>query len=107
MHLSDRELKEVQSVLRRHLPRDCHVMVYGSRSHGRNLKPFSDLDICLKAPAQVDREAVAQLRQAFVECDLPFQVDVVDWALLEPEFRAAISADLLPLVVWHPVGWTQ
>ena len=101
MHISDVELKQVQAILRRHLPADAHVLVYGSRSHGRNLKPFSDLDLCLRAPAQIPAEVMARLRQSFEDSDLPYQVDIVDWSQLRPEFRAAISKDLLPLALYQ------
>ena len=104
MYVRDTELKQVQAILRRHLPADAHVSIFGSRSHGRNLKPFSDLDLCLKARAQIPAETMALLRQSFEDSDLPYQVDLVDWAQLQPEFRSAISRDLLPLAVYEVSG---
>ena len=107
MHVSDSELRQVQAILRRHLPADAHVLLYGSRSHGRNLKPFSDLDLCLKARTPIPADVMARLRQSFEDSDLPYQVDLVDWAQLQPEFRSAISRDLLPLAVYEVSGGRQ
>ena len=36
-------------------------------------------------------DALARLREAFSESNLPITVDVVDWQTLDPEFRAAIE----------------
>ena len=99
MHIAEQDLKLVREIVRCCLPDDVHVMVYGSRSTGRNLKPFSDLDLCLKGTAPLSVETLSQLRQAFENSNLPYQVDLVDWAQLQPEFRSAISHDLMPLAV--------
>lgn len=100
MFVTEAELQIVRTILRRHLPGDVRAMVYGSRSTGRNLKPFSDLDLCLRGAAAVDTEAMAGLRRDFADSDLPYRVDVADWMQLAPDFRAAISGDLAPLAVY-------
>lgn len=98
MHISEADLALVQRILAQHLPPDVSVMAYGSRVTGRNLKPFSDLDLCLSAGAwSLPDGLIAQVRQAFEDADLPFRVDVVDRAQCDAAFIAAIDRDCIPL----------
>lgn len=93
MHLDPAELREVQRILAFWAP-DVPVFAYGSRIHGRNLKPMSDLDLCLRAPAPVPDKVRWKLRDAFDISDLPMRVDITDWHDLSDEFRASIEPDL-------------
>ena len=98
MHLAEHDLETVRSILRRHLPDDAKALVYGSRVHGRNLKTYSDLDVCLSWPSgSLPSELMTVLAREFEDSDLPIVVDIVDWSKLQPEFQAAISTDLTPL----------
>jgi uncharacterized protein len=99
MHIPEAALAEVREILRRQVPPGVQVFAYGSRAHGRNLKPFSDLDLCLRGSASVPWEIVARLRIAFEESDLPFRVNVVDWARLKRNFREVISDDFVQIFV--------
>lgn len=95
MYLANDQLVRVSRILARHVPRDVQVLFFGSRVHGRSLKPRSDLDICLKGPAPLPARVLAELKDAFAESDLPIRVDVVDWWQLSEEFKKAITADLV------------
>lgn len=97
MHLDNNGRAEVRRILDSTLPPKVQVFAFGSRVHGRNLKPYSDLDLCLKSDAPIPAEVLSKLNAAFEESLLPFKIDIVDWALISPEFRAAIAADLEPL----------
>lgn len=98
MHISEADLALVQRILAGHLPPGVKVMAYGSRVTGRNLKPFSYLDLCLSAGASALPDGlIAQLRQAFEDADLPFRVDLVDRAQCDAAFLAAIDRDCVPL----------
>lgn len=96
MHLPDRAHQAVRDILRQYLPPLYAVHVFGSRATGRNLKPFSDLDLCVTGPMPLDNVILARLRAAFDESDLPFKVDLVDWHDLSGEFCRAITPDLTP-----------
>lgn len=72
--------------------------VFGSRVSGRNFKPTSDLDICLKGTAPVAPRVLRQVKDAFEVSDLPMRVDVLDWHDVSPGFRAAIEDQLERLV---------
>ncbi len=96
IHIEPDDLTEVREILERHVPR-VPVYIFGSRSHGRQLKPFSDLDICLKGEKPVPTSTISGLKDAFAESNLPFKVDVVDWQALPDYFREVIAVDLRPL----------
>lgn len=98
MYLASTDLAIVRCILAEHLPPDITVMAYGSRAHGRNLKPFSYLDLALAAHGRPVKFALlGRLRQAFEDSDLPFRVDVIDLERCDPSFRALIAGDLVHL----------
>lgn len=68
---------------------DHGVWVFGSRA-GSTTKPFSDLDLVVLGDQALSLQTLANLREAFSESDLPYRVDVVDWASTSDEFRAVI-----------------
>lgn len=97
MHLDNSACAEVRRILDHNLPPGVQVFAFGSRVHGRNLKLYSDLDLCLRGAAPVPAAILSKLNEAFEDSLLPFKVDLIDWTVISPEFRAAIIADLEPL----------
>jgi uncharacterized protein len=97
MHLGDDHRGELRRVLARSLPAGVNVYAFGSRVHRRNLKPYSDLDLCLLGDQPVSAAVLAKLDADLEDSQLPFKVDIVDWAALSSEFRYAIAGDLTPL----------
>ncbi len=91
LRLERHQLDLVCSILERHLP-GVEVWAFGSRVHGENLKPFSDLDLALITREPLAPLAWAELKDAFSESELPFKVDLVDWATTSDKFRALIQA---------------
>lgn len=89
-------IQVVHDILGHALPPGTQIFVFGSRATGKRLKPFSDLDLCLKGKGELPPQLIAAITQAFADSSLPIKVDVVDWAALTPEFQRAISADLTP-----------
>jgi predicted nucleotidyltransferase len=82
MHLSVDQRADLGRILARNLPASVRVFAFGSRVHGRNLKPYSDLDLCLRD-------------------DQPVPSSVQARAALSAEFRDAIARDLEPFVRAH------
>jgi predicted nucleotidyltransferase len=91
LFLADRALHTVRAILGRQLPVGIKAFAFGSRAHGRNMKPFSDLDICLRADQALPEELIAGIAEAFRESNLPFRVDIVDWHAVAPDFQDAIK----------------
>ncbi len=81
----------IAAILREHVP-EATVLAFGSRVTGR-AKPFSDLDLVIDAAHPLSLSCTADLTEAFTESDLPFRVDIVDWATTRPEFRAIMRRD--------------
>lgn len=90
------ELAELKAILAEHVP-ELSVWAFGSRVHGRHLKPHSDLDLALRGEPALAPPRMATLQQAFADSDLPFRVDLVGWATISPEFRALIRAAYIEL----------
>ncbi|KJV29127.1 nucleotidyltransferase family protein [Luteibacter yeojuensis] len=79
----------VSGILRKHVSA-LDVFAFGSRAR-RTAKPFSDLDLVIMTETPLPIAVIAALSEAFSESDLPWKVDVVDWAATNQEFRAIID----------------
>jgi predicted nucleotidyltransferase len=88
LDLTAEQLATVQSILCQHVP-DREVQAFGSRVTGK-AKPYSDLDLVIMGDIPLDFRTVAALKDTFAESDLPFRVDVVEWATTGDNFRAII-----------------
>ena len=93
--VSPNEWAMVAAILRRHVPA-CPVWAFGSRAT-RSAKPYSDLDLAIITPAPMSLALSAALTDDFAESDLPFKVDVVDWATSSEAFRKIIERDRVVL----------
>lgn len=89
------DLAILHAAFRAHLPPGVQVLAFGSRATGQ-AQPWSDLDLCLKGP--VGLAEVSSLREALVESDLPFRVDLVVWDDLDAGFRQIVARDAVELV---------
>jgi predicted nucleotidyltransferase len=88
-------LRIVHDILQKHLP-DRTVWVFGSRVTGR-AKKYSDLDIAVLGDRPMSIALSAAVYEAFSESDLPWKVDVVDWAITDAWFRAIIEGEKVVL----------
>lgn len=89
--LSDAEWRIVQDILRSLVP-DREVWAFGSRAT-HQAKPFSDLDLAVIGPQPLPLATSAALADAFASSDLPWKVDLVDWATTGEAFRRVIARD--------------
>nr|SPS05766.1 conserved protein of unknown function [Candidatus Nitrotoga fabula] len=81
----------VRDILRKHIPH-YPVWAFGSRARG-TAKPFSDLDLAILTDQSLSLEVSAALTEDFSESDLPYKVDLVDWATTDDSFRQIIERD--------------
>jgi len=95
--LETRHLELVRRILETFVP-EYEVWVFGSRATGRNVKPFSDLDLAIITDKPLSSVRSATLLDAFSESDLPFKVDVLDWADTSLSFRQQIERDHVVIV---------
>jgi len=85
----------VRDILNRHVAR-YEVWAFGSRVSGK-AKPQSDLDLAIISDTPLPLTISARLVDDFSESDLPWRVDVVDWATTQPAFRKIIERDKVVL----------
>ena len=96
--MSVTELTLVQSILNTWLP-TREVRMFGSRARGKP-KPYSDLDLVIMGDTPLPLSVLGQLRDAFANSDLPWRVDVVDWASTSPEFQSHIADHSVHINDW-------
>lgn len=89
----------VRRILQEHVPKYA-VWAFGSRAR-RTAKEYSDLDLAVITDRPLSLSASAALADAFSESDLPFKVDVVDWATTSESFRRIIESERVVLSEAH------
>ena len=82
-------LKQVLKILEEHLP-DYTVWVFGSRATS-TARANSDLDLAIKTDQPLPASTLHHLEEAFSESNLPFKVDLTDWAVTSESFREIIQ----------------
>ncbi len=95
LDLDPAHLEVVRGLLARYVP-DREVWAFGSRVNGK-AKPFSDLDVAILGETALGTELI-DLKEALSESELPFKVDIIDWAVTEPHFREIIAENFEVLV---------
>lgn len=78
----------IAAILRRHVP-GREVWAFGSRASW-TAKEHSDLDLAVIGDVPLGLSVCAALADELAESDLPYKVDVVDWATTSPSFREII-----------------
>ena len=89
-------LETIRRILCEHTP-GLEVRVFGSRVSW-TARATSDLDLALMTDESLTVARVADLRAAFTDSDLPFRVDIVDWASTSESFRKVIEKEHVVLV---------
>lgn len=91
LDVSAKDLAIVREILRRRVP-DVEVWAFGSRVQG-NARRYSDLDLAIITDRPLALSLRGDLAEDFAESDLPFRVDVLDWATTRDNFRHVVEAD--------------
>ena len=104
--LTAEQRRIILGLLRTHLP-NVTVWAYGSRVRW-NARPYSDLDlVAFTSPGQESQ--LANLKDAFEESTLPFEVDLLAWDNLPESFHRRIKQEYAVLQEHVPkagrVGW--
>ena len=89
------QLELVRDILLAHVPGRT-VWAFGSRARG-SAKPYSDLDLAIISEEPLPIATRAALAEAFSDSDLPWRVDLVDWATTDAAFRTIIELDKVAL----------
>lgn len=89
LDIQPQHLVIVQQILQTYLP-NYEVWAFGSRVKG-TATTFSDLDLVIISEQPLDLRTLCQVETAFSESDLPYTVDVVDWAATSQKFQQIIK----------------
>ncbi len=91
LDLPQKYLEQVQALLSAHVPH-AEVWAYGSRVTGGGHEA-SDLDLVLRNPQNLLEETAVlyDLKEAFIESNLPIRVDIMDWARIPASFHREIE----------------
>ena len=87
----------VCGILRRHLPPNVRVWVFGSRAKWTT-HDGSDLDLAVEGNQPIDHSTMINLSIAFDDSDLPYTVDVVDLKSVNGQFKKIIDEQKVLLV---------
>jgi type I restriction enzyme S subunit len=93
-------LQIVRGILKKIVP-ELDVWAFGSRAKWL-AKPYSDLDLAIISDTPLSLALQAALTDDFAESDLPFRVDIVDWATTKENFRKIIEQDKVVLQKANP-----
>lgn len=97
--ISSDHLSIIHDILRKNLPPNTKVWIFGSRLH-KARKKYSDLDLLFDCQAKTLPELVLMnLREDFDESDLPYKVDIVDWNTITESFKENIQDKQLLLSI--------
>ena len=94
------DLDTVRRILREHVPA-LDVRAFGSRVAWQ-ARETSDLDLALMTDRPLTVARMADLRAAFTNADLPFRVDIVDWANTSESFRRIVETEYVALNCERP-----
>jgi predicted nucleotidyltransferase len=91
LDLSPRDLSIVQDILGKYVP-DLEVWAFGSRIKG-SARRYSDLDLAIITGVPLSLKMRGDMAEDFSESDLPFRVDILDWATTSDNFRRTVEHD--------------
>lgn len=95
--LQKKYLDQIKKILWQHLdPKKDKTFIFGSWAVGDNRK-FSDIDIGIKSTRKIPYPTIFKLKNAFEESNLPYTVDVVDFASTTKKFREVAKQATFPL----------
>jgi len=87
--IAPEHLEIVKTILSDFVP-DCEVRAFGSRCDD-TARQYSDLDLCVCGSEKLDWLVLANLKDALMESNLPFRVDVLDYHTVPEHFRKTID----------------
>lgn len=81
----------VRDILRRHVP-GHEVWAFGSRAKHK-AKRYSDLDLAVITDTPLPSAMITGLVSDFSDSDLPWKVDILEWATTSEIFKQIITRD--------------
>lgn len=94
----------IKNILEEHLCDGCKAWVFGSRAKNKSLHG-SDLDLALECKNKIDLKIISNIKIAFEDSRLPYEVDVIDINNIEQYFKNIIDKEkiLFPIKVNYKI----
>lgn len=98
INIKSQHLELSKTILKKYINEKTIVWIFGSRVL-ETFKPFSDLDIALQYSNNepIPLKIVASIKADFVESDLPYKVDVIDYNSLSGKIKNNIDQNKIKL----------
>ncbi len=94
--LSPQDRSAIERIVAPWLAREsAGLKLFGSRARG-DARRASDIDLALVAGQPVAAADMAALREALEESQVPFRIDLIDYASAPAHLRAAIDREGIP-----------
>ena len=93
--IAPEEASIVLKILEERIP-DRAVWIFGSRAKNR-ARRRSDLDLAIGGSEPLPLDLYLDLKDEFLDSDLPYFVDLVDLTTITPEFMRCIESDFVPV----------
>lgn len=95
--ISKSAVDTIKKILWQHLDKtQDKAFIFGSWAIGDNRK-WSDIDIGVESQKKLPLEIIGRLNEAFEESNLPYAVDVVDFADTTKQFKEVAKQAMIPL----------
>ncbi|WP_396166185.1 nucleotidyltransferase family protein [Flavobacterium sp.] len=98
IHISNNQLQTTKSILKKSITKETLIWIFGSRVSS-NYKPYSDLDIALQNTSNktISLKTLASIKADFIDSDLPWKVDVIDYNSISGIFKQNVDASKINL----------
>ena len=94
LYVEDKHLKIVLDILKQYIQKNTGIEIYAYGSRVKNThKKYSDLDLVIinNSAEKLDFLLTADLREEFEESDLPYTVDILEYAGLPEHMEQEIN----------------
>jgi len=89
------EMDIIIEIIKKHIS-NCYVLAFGSRIKGTN-NAASDLDLAVVGSDKISFDIIGAMKEDFMESDIPYKVDVLDYNGISPTFKKIIDAQNIPI----------
>lgn len=98
IYINPNHLDITKNILKKNISSTTLIWIFGSRI-SPNHKPYSDLDIALQNldNKTISLKTLASIKADFIESDLPWKVDIVDYNSISGIFKQNIDATKIDL----------
>lgn len=87
----------LKRIVYKYLPDDLYkAFIFGSRATGQNRK-YSDIDLGISGPRPLTPKEYVSIQSELEESDIPYRVDLVDFAKVNDKFKRTLSNGIIKL----------